>query len=189
MDRMMERPSSEAMRGMMEMMGNMPEGIAVTELPDTDSPGAGLVARYCSQCHGLPSPSRLSADEWSSTARRMFARMEHMEGMGGRMRMMMGDVRAPSADEERIIVDYLRRHALRTVSEDELPATELPGGPLFARTCSRCHALPDPGLYGPDQWPVVVERMRENMRTMEVAELSDEDARRIVEYLRAASSR
>lgn len=188
MDRMMEVPSREAMRGMMEMMGNMPEGIAATELPDPNSRAARLVARYCTQCHGLPSPSRLSADEWSATARRMFARMEHMERMGGRMRTMMGDVSAPSADEERVMVDYLRRHALRTISDDELPGAELPGARLFARTCSRCHALPDPGLHEPDEWPAVVQRMRENIRTMEVARLSDEDARRIVEYLQATAA-
>lgn len=170
------------------MMGNVPEGIAATELPDPDSRGAGLVSRYCSQCHGLPSPSRLSADEWSSTARRMFARMEHMERMRGRMRMRMDDVSAPSADEERVMVDYLRRHALRTISADELPEADLPGAPLFARSCSRCHALPDPGLYRPDEWPAVVERMRENMRAMDVAELSDDDARRIVEYLQATAA-
>lgn len=188
MDRMMERPSPEAMRGMMAMMDNMPEGVAPAELPEPDSRGARLVARYCSQCHGPPSPSRLSADEWSSTARRMFARMEHMERMGGRMRMTTGDVSAASVEEERVMVDYLRRHALRTVSDDELPAAELPGARLFARACSRCHALPDPSLHPPEDWPAVVQRMRENMRTMDVAELSDEDARRIVEYLRATAA-
>lgn len=42
MDRMMERPSPEDIRGMMAMMGNMPEGVATTELPEPDSRGAGV---------------------------------------------------------------------------------------------------------------------------------------------------
>lgn len=63
----------------------------------------------------------------------------------------------------------------------------IPGARLFARSCSRCHVLPDPGLYRPDEWPAVVQRMRENMRRTEVAELSDGDARRIVEYLQTTA--
>lgn len=189
MDRMMERPSREVMRGMMGMMDNMPEGIAPSELPDPDSPGARLTARYCSTCHGIPSPSRLSADEWTSTVRRMVARMQRMEGMGRRMRMMMGEVTVPSNRGERVILDYLRRHALRTVTDDELPAAELSGARTYARTCSRCHALPDPRLHAPDEWPGVVERMRENMRRRNVEEPSDDEARTIVDYLKEAAAR
>lgn len=33
------------------------------------------------------------------------------------------------------------------------------GGRLFERTCSQCHALPDPQLHSADQWPAVVARM------------------------------
>ncbi len=189
MDRMMERPSREGMRGMMAMMGNMPEGVSSSELPDPDSPAARLTARYCSQCHGIPSPSRLSAEEWTTTVRRMVARTEHMEEVGRRMRMMMGEVTAPSAQEERVVLDYLQRYALRTVTDDELPAAELPGARTYARACSRCHALPDPDLHSPDEWGGVVERMRENMRRLDVGKLDDEEARAVVDYLKEAAGR
>ena len=72
--------------GMMAMMENMPEGIAADELPDPDSRGARLIVRYCSQCHGIPTPPRFSADEWETTARRMLVRMERVSRTAGALR-------------------------------------------------------------------------------------------------------
>lgn len=174
-----DRPAM-GMGGMMRMMGNMPAGVAASELPDSDSEQARLIARYCSQCHGIPTPRRLSAGEWPSTLRRMVVRMERMAGMP------MHSVRAPSPEETEGMLRYLRAHALRTATTESLP-TDDPGGQLFARACSRCHALPDPAQYPPEEWPEVVERMRENMRGMEVEEITDEEARRIIQFLQRTS--
>lgn len=163
------------MEGMMQMMRNMPEGIPASELPQPASRPARLVAEYCSQCHGIPTPRRLSAEEWPLTLRRMTARMERMQ------RMPMRSLRAPSPEEVRIMLDYLEDNALRTTPADSLPTN--PAAHLFARTCSRCHALPDPAQHAAGEWPGVVERMRENMRRMEVDGITDEQAGRIVEFL------
>lgn len=182
---------------MMRMMGQqsmeLPEGIPAADLPDPDSRGARLVARYCSQCHGISSPSRHAPEDWEATARRMFRRMDHMQHMRGRGGMMGGemhrgmmDVAAPSADEERAILAYLREHAMRGARPEALPAGE--GRETFRRLCSRCHALPDPSQHTAGEWPAVVRRMRGHMERMEVEGITDAEAERIVRYLQRAAS-
>ncbi len=169
--------------GMMEMMRNVPDGVAADELPDPDSPGAGILAQYCSQCHGIPTPRRLSAEEWPPTVRRMLVRMERM----ARMPMgPMGRIGTPSQEETATMLRYLRQHALRTTEASALPGDD-PAAALFARECARCHALPDPAQYPADAWPGVVERMRENMRRMNTEEITDAEASRIVRFLQRAA--
>lgn len=163
----------------------LPAGVPAERLPEGGSRGARLVAEYCSACHGIPTPARHSAEEWRSIARRMFRRMEHMGSMPGMMRRMhrgMPEVVVPSAEERRAILAYLQRHALATLDEEELEGSGEPVA-LFARTCSRCHALPDPGQHVPEDWPEVVDRMRQNMRRMDVSGISDEETATIVSYL------
>lgn len=170
----------------------LPSGIPADQLPAPESRGAKLVAGYCSQCHGIPSPRRHSAEDWEGSARRMFRRMDHMEHMGGGMMGRMhggrGELTAPTAAEREVILAYLRDHAMASVGGEALPAGE--GRDRFRTVCARCHALPDPGQHTPEEWPAVVERMRENMAKMEVPEPSAEDMAAIVRYLqRAAASR
>lgn len=64
------------------MLRSMPAGIPASELPDPESPGASLIARYCSQCHEIPSPASHSPADRVPTLRRMVARMQHMAHMG-----------------------------------------------------------------------------------------------------------
>jgi mono/diheme cytochrome c family protein len=178
----------------------LPSGIAASGLPDSWSRGALLVARYCSQCHGIPSPARHSLADWIPTARRMFQRMEHMsrmnhmmQGRGRRRGWMMGsreccmDVDAPTRDEQGEIVRYLQEHALRSIDPSALFDASDGAATLFTDKCSRCHALPDPTAHTPGEWPGVVERMRSHMRSMSVAEITDEEARSIVGFLERAA--
>jgi len=63
---MAQRNNMSMMGGMMMggMMGKrMPSGINPDQLPEPDSKGAHLLARYCSQCHGVPGPGMHTADE------------------------------------------------------------------------------------------------------------------------------
>ena len=39
-----------------------------------------------------------------------------------------------------------------------------PAGRLYAQTCTRCHALPNPRQHTGEQWPGVVARMEQHMR-------------------------
>lgn len=168
----------------------LPSGIPPEQLPAPESRGARLLADYCSQCHGIPSPRRHSAEDWEASARRMFRRMDHMEHMGGgmmgRMHGRRGDVRSPTAYERRAILAYLRDHAMASAEGEALPVGE--GRERFRTVCTRCHALPDPDQHTAEEWPAVVQRMRENMREMEVAEPSDEEAAAIVRYLQRAAA-
>jgi cytochrome c5 len=184
-----ETRGMNASGGMMRMMGRqsleVPEGVPASELPAPGSRGARLTARYCSQCHGTPSPRRHTADDWDGTVRRMFRRMDHMARMRGMMRRETMDVEAPTQPEADAILAYLREHAMPGAEPEALPAGE--GRDAFRRACSRCHALPDPGQHTPEEWPGVVERMRRNMERMDVEGISDAETSRVVRYLRRAA--
>jgi cytochrome c5 len=166
----------------------LPPGIPARELPDPESTGAALVERDCSGCHGIPSPASEAREDWGPTLRRMYMRMERMAGMrgmvgSGRMPAMGGRVSVPSPSEQDQILSYLRAHAMRSIEPQELRKTTQVGGRLFVLTCSRCHALPDPAQHTGAEWPQVVERMRSNMREMNLTGITDSQARDIDSYL------
>lgn len=174
---MMDR---EGMREMMQrMMPDMlPPGIKPDALPEPDSRGAKLLARYCTQCHNLPSPAMYSATEWPVVTSRMFSRMSMMSGMMGMM-----NVENPSSEERQAIAAYLQAHSMKTISPGALPAPGSRGAVLFRDMCSQCHSLPDPQLHTASEWPKVLERMRGNMETMKKKVISEQDRTTIEEYL------
>lgn len=174
---MMDR---EGMKEMMQrMMPDMlPPGVKPEALPDPGSRGAKLLARYCNQCHNLPSPAMHSAAEWPVITSRMFSRMSMMSGMMGMM-----NVENPSPEERQTIVAYLQVHSMKTISPSTLPAPESKGAALFRDACSQCHSLPDPQLHTAVEWPKVVERMRGNMVTMKKRVITEQDGKTIEEYL------
>lgn len=176
---------------MREMMANMPTGVAAGELPEPKTRGARLLERYCSQCHGIPSPGRHAAEEWPAILRRMLWRMDRMERMGGMMRDMMGTatrVEAPTAEEAEVMLGYLKKHGMRSTPVEALPESGSPGARLFARVCTRCHALPDPAQHAPEEWPGVVERMGGHMRAMEVEGSTEQESLMILQYLQGAAA-
>ncbi|MDT3679317.1 MAG: hypothetical protein ROZ64_10840 [Burkholderiaceae bacterium] len=155
----------------------LPDRLRPSQLPQPDSRGARLVALYCVQCHNLPDPAMHDASRWPEVVRRMVPRMEGRGNLGPLMADLMrapgGGERAmaaPGADEEREIVAYLQRHAQRSLdlrAEPELAqALEHGAGRIFARACSQCHALPDPSQHTAEEWPKIVERMRDNLDWM-----------------------
>jgi cytochrome c2 len=167
----------EQMREMMQRMMPvaLPPRIKPTDLPDSDSKGAQLLTRYCSQCHYLPAPGMHTKEEWLPVTNRMFARMSMMSGMM--------NIESPSPEEQQIIVAYLKTHALKSVSPNTLPSPESRGAVLFKEICSQCHSLPDPKLHTSEEWPGVVERMQNNIRTMNKKVLTDQEKKAIIAYL------
>jgi mono/diheme cytochrome c family protein len=193
----------QMMRSMMS--GIVPAGIKPGDLPDPASEGARLVAKYCVQCHNLPSPLMHSAKEWPGIADRMFSRMSMCSRMGGMGMMgktgsmgmgmmgstsgMMGmmNIKAPSAKEQQIIVQYLEGHSLKSIQPGALVSPRTKGAILFASTCAQCHALPDPKQHLAQDWPPIVARMRKNMVAMGKTVPNGAALQTITEFLQEAA--
>jgi hypothetical protein len=87
------------------MGGVMPRSADIQDLPDSASEGAKLLNRYCTQCHGLPTPDQHSAEGWFPVVERMRTRMRWMA--------MYSNIKfaEPTAAENVIINQYLAEHA------------------------------------------------------------------------------
>jgi mono/diheme cytochrome c family protein len=144
----------------------LPPTFDAARLPEPDSRGARLTLAYCVQCHNLPNPAMHEARRWPGVVRRMVPRMEGKGNLGRVMADMMAGVRAPSPEEERVIVAYLRKHAQQPIEAARYPDLYRPAGEPFRLACSQCHTLPDPRRHSAKEWPAVVARMQENMEWM-----------------------
>lgn len=180
---MMDQGSMKEM--MQQMMGGMlPPGVKPQELPEPESRGAKLLSTDCSQCHNLPSPRMHTAADWPHVAGRMLMR----ERMMARMRGMMMRVKAPTPQDEEALLQYLKTHAMQALVPGAVPAPDSPGAALFQQSCAQCHALPEPKQHMASEWTAVVERMRQNMKSMGRREITDQEARDITAYLERHSS-
>jgi hypothetical protein len=140
----------------------LPPSIEPQQLPEPASEGARLTARYCVQCHYLPSPQMHTRDRWTSTVVRMVWRMQGKGNMGALMREMMDKVEAPGDPEIVTLTRYLQKHAQREMDPSH-PALGTEPGKMFSIACTQCHALPDPRQHTAREWPGVVERMKRHM--------------------------
>lgn len=141
----------------------LPPGPRPEQLPEPDSRGARVMARYCVQCHYLPSPAMHTAENWPKTVERMVPRMQGKGNMGMLMQDMMAGVQAPPRDELQALLAYLKRHGQQPIDRARYPDLATPEGRAFDLACSQCHALPDPKRHTAREWPAVVERMRKHL--------------------------
>lgn len=144
----------------------LPPGFEPSKLPQPASRGAQLTQRYCVQCHNLPNPAMHHAQKWPSIFERMVMRMRGLGNMGRLMADMMAGVSAPSVEEERVLVGYLRSNAQKPLDAKKIPEVNAPSGEAFRVACGQCHVLPDPQRYTAREWPAVVARMQTNMEWM-----------------------
>jgi hypothetical protein len=144
----------------------LPPTFAASQLPAPDSRGARLTLRYCVQCHNLANPAMHHAEKWPGVVERMVLRMEGRGNLGTLMSEMMAGVKAPSEEESRAIVGYLRKYAQKPLDPQRYPEVNRPSGEAFRLACNQCHVLPDPKRHTADEWPKVVARMQENMEWM-----------------------
>jgi uncharacterized membrane protein YfcA len=140
----------------------LPPAVEPRDLPEPTSAGARLTARYCVQCHNLPSPPMHTRERWKPIVERMVWRMRGNGNMGDVMKDMMAHVKAPSDAEMQTLTRYLERHAQQEI-EPSHPALQTQAGRMFSIACSQCHALPDPQRHTAREWPRVVERMKRHM--------------------------
>jgi len=140
----------------------LPPSIGPSELPEPGSEGARVMARYCVQCHYLPSPQMHAADKWTVIVVRMVWRMRGKGNLGAVMKEMMDRVQAPTEEEVRVLTAYLRKHGQREM-DPMSPALKSEAGQMFTIACTQCHGLPDPQRHTAREWPSVVERMKRHM--------------------------
>ena len=168
-------PASELVAA--SAMVGLPAGTAPADLPEPGSEGALSLEKYCSACHGIPSPSAHSATDWPVVLRRMWLRTE---GLPATYAVPVPDVR-----ERVVILNYVLDHAMHVASA-ELPAG--PGRDLFTTTCNRCHELPDPRQHSAQDWAAVVIRMRQHMVQMLRQSPAQSQVQDIILYLERAST-
>jgi mono/diheme cytochrome c family protein len=179
--------ASGGMRDMMRrmMQGQVPPpGMTPEALPEPDSAGAHLLARYCTQCHDLPSPRYKTAEQWPEVYERMAWRMRMMSH-GGMMAMHRLD--APSATEGQTLLVYLQRYGMVSATPEQLAAGPSDERAVFAAQCAQCHALPSPALHPPETWPGIVARMQANMQLMGKPQLTPSQQEAVVRFLTAAA--
>ena len=144
----------------------LPPTFDARDLPEPGSTGAALTQRYCVQCHNLPNPAMHEAAKWPGIVQRMVQRMQGRGNLGSLMSEMMAGVSAPTDEETRTLVAYLRRHAQRPLDPRRYPDVYRPEGEAFRLACNQCHVLPDPRRHTAAEWRAVVARMQENMAWM-----------------------
>ena len=140
----------------------LPPSIEPGELPEPRSEGARLAARYCVQCHYLPSPPMHTADKWTTVVVRMVWRMQGKGNLGELMKEMMDRIEAPGDQEVVTLVRYLQKHGQREI-DPRHPGLGSEAGKMFSIACTQCHAAPDPRRHTAREWPEVVERMKRHI--------------------------
>lgn len=155
-----------------------PSGVEPGDLPEPQSQGAKLSAKYCAQCHDLPAPTAHSATDWPSVVRRMWLRMDALPDSY--------HVEVPTRAERSTMLSYLTGHALE-VSGATLPPGA--GREAFSEACSQCHALPDPRVHSSQDWPAVFQRMERNIERMKLKPMTREQTAGVLHYLQDVASR
>ena len=144
----------------------LPPTFELAQLPEPDTRGAALVVEYCVQCHNLPNPAMHHAKKWPGIVERMVVRMRGKGNLGTLMKEMMAGVKAPTDEEQAVLVTYLQRYSQRPLDWRKYPDIESDQAKAFRLACKQCHTLPDPQRHTAAEWPAVVARMEKNMLWM-----------------------
>jgi len=144
----------------------LPPTFEPAQLPDAASRGAWLVIEYCVQCHNLPNPAMHHAAKWPAIVERMVVRMRGQGNLGMLMQEMMAGVKAPSDEDQAVLLAYLQRHAQRPLDPRKYPEIRTDATRSFRLACQQCHTLPDPQRHTAREWEAVVVRMERNMLWM-----------------------
>lgn len=144
----------------------LPPTFELAQLPEPDTRGAELVVEYCVQCHNLPNPAMHHAKKWPGIVERMVVRMRGKGNLGTLMKEMMAGVKAPTDEEQAVLVTYLQRYSQRPLDWRKYPDIESDQAKAFRLACKQCHTLPDPQRHTAAEWPAVVARMEKNMLWM-----------------------
>jgi hypothetical protein len=142
----------------------------------------------------LPSDRRPQFQTWMEQHHaRMMQLMQRPGGMGsgtagtgGMMGPMTGQ---PGGMMGGAMQGMMGTPAVPTVRAESLPERGDRGARLEASYCGRCHGIPNPAAHSAAEWPAVVERMLEHMRSVSVTLPDSAETATILAYLRAHASR
>lgn len=158
-------------------MGGLMPSLNVSDLPDAGSDGAALLSRYCTQCHNMPGPGMRTQKQWARIFWDMYWRMHLMNAQFEHFNVL-------KYDEGQLLFQYLMRHALKSVRVSSV-VKGTPGAAEFVQTCMQCHELPDPTQHTPDEWPLVIQRMKRHMGSMGKLVPDPEQEQGIIGYLQS----
>ncbi len=178
----------ETIKELMQQMTSFdfPPGVAPENLPEPDSQGVKLLQKYCVQCHEIFSPRMHSAEKWSSVLQRVSWHMQQCP-IGEKMGRMTG-MKSPTSQENRELLNYLKKYSLHTADQSALKYLDTSNGIVFSQACSQCHALPDPKQHTPEEWPVVTVRMGKNALFMHKMPFRPEDEAAILQFLQQTTA-
>ncbi len=159
----------------------IPTGMNPNDLPNAEQRGATVLTLYCVQCHDLPTPLMHSAAEWKLVLDRMEQRMRARRGG------MLTKIMMPPEKDWAILRDYMTANAQKVLAEDQLTDLHTKAGMAFKSTCSFCHALPDPQSHTANEWPRIVLRMQNNIRTARKTPPDSQTTELVVSYLQQHS--
>lgn len=135
------------------------------ELPRPDSPGAKLVAKYCSQCHSIPSPLIHQGNEWDRALDRMFWRIDSLNARNQESWWPWASTRnrvlVPAPDERELLTQYIKKNSIRPARK--IPESGSAAAEAFKYTCTLCHALPDPALHSAAEWSTSIDKMQKHL--------------------------
>lgn len=165
----------------------IPKGMTAAGLPQSESRGASVLLIYCAQCHDLPTPSMHSAQEWHEVLKRM---EKHIQSRRGGM---LARVLMPPEKDWKVLDEYLSRFSQKPLSPEKLALLQQQAdwdskeSRSFQATCGQCHAIPDPAQHSAREWPRVVLRMKNNIRSAKIAVPDNETTEQIITYLQRHS--
>ena len=163
----------------------MPPDMHPSQLPESESRGALVLQRYCTQCHYLTGPGRHTREEWTDVLRRMDALM----GISHFYRGLLGRVAMPDDAEKAALRDYLDRHALKALPPPASGTPTVGAERAWRAICGDCHAAPDPRAYPETAWPALLARMEARRGVMARQPLTGAQKAAVEDYLATAWGR
>lgn len=155
-----------------------------SDLPRANSPEARLMAKYCVQCHSLPSPTIHMGNEWDRALQRMFWRMDTLgnQKKSSWWPWSSGNaLKVPTLEERELMTQYIKKNSLRRARAIPEPAS--PGAEVYKYTCSQCHVLPDTTLHSANEWPRTIEKMQKHLEGTILGPMLPEELDLILPYL------
>jgi len=159
-------------------MGGLMPTLTLADLPSPESAQAKLLFSACSQCHNAPGPGMHTEEEWDQVFWKMYWRMQVM-------RSNNTNFLVPEYDQAHKLLGYLKAYAIKPFKEYRGKYIDTSSEPfrLFQSICTQCHTLPDPRQHTAEEWPTIVNKMKQNIVSMVKVRTTDTNMQKIMTFL------